>query len=62
MSYTPQQNGVAERINRTLIEMVNSMLYGSGITENLWTQALFSAYHILIRIHSKIHDSSLYEI
>ena len=29
---TPQQNGVAERKNRTLIEMVNSMLYGSGIT------------------------------
>ena len=35
MSYTPQQNGVAERKNRTFIEMVNSMLYGSGISENL---------------------------
>ena len=62
MSYTPQQNGVAERKNRTLIEMVNSMLYGSGIIENLWTEALFSACHILNRIHSKKHDSSPYEL
>ena len=42
--------------------MVNSMLYGSGITENLWTEALFSACHILNRIHSKKHDSSPYEL
>ena len=62
MSYTPQPNGVAERKNRTLIEMVNSMFYGSGITENLLTEALFSACHILNRIHSKKHDSSPYEL
>ena len=62
MSYTPQPNGVAERKNRTLIEMVNSMFYGSGITENLWTEALFSACHILNRILSKKHDWSPYEL
>ena len=62
MSYTPQQNGVAERKNRTLIEMVNSMLYGSGITGNFWTEALFSACHILNRSPFKKHDSSLYEL
>nr|KAJ0198596.1 hypothetical protein LSAT_V11C700365700 [Lactuca sativa] len=31
--YTPQQNGVAERKNRTLKEMVNSMLSYSGLSE-----------------------------
>lgn len=62
MSYTPQQNGVAERKNRTFIEMVNSMLYGSGISENLWTEALLSACHILNRITSRNHDASPYEL
>ena len=34
--YTPQQNGVAERKNRTLKEMINSMLNSSGLPHNLW--------------------------
>lgn len=62
MSYTPQQNGVAERKNRTFIEMVNFMLYRSGIYENLWTVALLSACHILNRITFSNHDESPYEL
>lgn len=31
--YTPQQNGVAERANRTIVEMARSMLLGSGLGE-----------------------------
>ncbi|GJV49702.1 zinc finger, CCHC-type containing protein [Tanacetum coccineum] len=34
--YTPQQNGVAERKNRTLKEMVNSMLSYSGLSEGFY--------------------------
>ena len=34
--YSPQQNGVAERKNRTLVEMVNSTLNSSGLPKNLW--------------------------
>ena len=30
--YTPQQNGVAERKNRTLTEMINAMLSKSGLS------------------------------
>ena len=33
--YTPQQNGVAERKNRTLKDMINSMLNSSGLPHNL---------------------------
>ena len=47
MSYTPQQNGVTERKNRTFIEKVKSMLYESGITEFFFTEALFFEYHIM---------------
>ena len=39
--YTPQSNGVAERKNRTLMDMVNCMLLSSCAPENLWGEALF---------------------
>nr|GEZ51434.1 zinc finger, CCHC-type [Tanacetum cinerariifolium] len=36
--YTPQQNGLAERKNRTLKEIMNSMLSYSGLSEGFWDQ------------------------
>ncbi|GKE34923.1 zinc finger, CCHC-type containing protein, partial [Tanacetum coccineum] len=38
--YTPQQNGVVERKNRALKEMVNSMLSYSGLSEGFWGEAI----------------------
>ena len=38
--YSPQQNGVAERMNRTLVEMARSMLYHAGLPLNMWAEAL----------------------
>ncbi|GJW23602.1 retrovirus-related pol polyprotein from transposon TNT 1-94 [Tanacetum coccineum] len=38
--YTHEQNGVAERNNRTLIEVARIMLNGSVLSKNLWTQAV----------------------
>ncbi|GJX02847.1 zinc finger, CCHC-type containing protein [Tanacetum coccineum] len=38
--YTLQQNGVAERKNRALKEMVNSMLSYSGLSEGFWGEAM----------------------
>nr|GEZ42737.1 zinc finger, CCHC-type [Tanacetum cinerariifolium] len=38
--YTLQQNGVAERKNRALKEMVNSMLSYSGLSEGFWGEAI----------------------
>jgi transposase InsO family protein len=34
--YTPQQNGVAERMNRTLMEKARCMLSGAGIGQEFW--------------------------
>jgi hypothetical protein len=34
IAYTPQQNGVAERKNRTLVEMVNTLLCNSGLNKS----------------------------
>ena len=39
--YSPESNGVAERKNRTLKDMMNSMLVSSGAALNLWGKLFF---------------------
>ncbi|GKB58096.1 retrovirus-related pol polyprotein from transposon TNT 1-94 [Tanacetum coccineum] len=41
--YTPEQNGVTERKNRTLIEAVRTMLSGSVFSKQYWTEAVATA-------------------
>ncbi|KAK2988306.1 hypothetical protein RJ640_011977 [Escallonia rubra] len=45
-------NGVAERRNRTLMDMVRSMICQSTLPEFLWVEALKTAVHILNRVPS----------
>lgn len=47
--YTPQQNGVAERRNRTIMNMVRSMLISKNMPKMLWTEAVVWAVYILNR-------------
>jgi hypothetical protein len=58
----PQQNGVAERRNRTLMDMVRSMLSYSTLPISLWMEALKIAVHILNRVPSKSVPKTPYEI
>ncbi|GJT69898.1 zinc finger, CCHC-type containing protein [Tanacetum coccineum] len=44
-SYTPQQNGVAERKNRVLQDMINAMLVSANLPKNLWGEVLLIACH-----------------
>ena len=37
---TPEHNGVAECLNRTLVECVHTILYDSGLLKNLWGETL----------------------
>ena len=46
MPSTPQQNDVAERRNRTLMEMVRSMMSYSPVPISLWGEALKTAMYI----------------
>lgn len=41
--YTPQQNGVAERLNRTLLETARTILQHSGLTDRFWAEAVSTA-------------------
>jgi hypothetical protein len=47
MSSDPQQNRVAERRNRTLMDMGRSMLSYSTLSISLWMEALKTVVHIL---------------
>ncbi|PWA82612.1 ribonuclease H-like domain-containing protein [Artemisia annua] len=40
--YTPEQNGVAERKNRTLIEAARTMLNGSVLSKHFRTEAMMN--------------------
>ena len=60
--YTPQQNGVAERRNRTLLEMVRSMMAQANLPINFWGDALLTAAYILNRVPSKSVSSTPYEL
>lgn len=50
---TPQQNGIAEIRNRTLLEMVRSMMSYSTLPVSFWGYALKTAIHILNLVPSK---------
>ena len=54
MPSTPQQNGVAERRNRTLLDMVRSMLSNSCLPVSLWMYGLKIVMYLLNRIPSKV--------
>ncbi|XP_075473453.1 uncharacterized protein LOC142504481 [Primulina tabacum] len=48
---TPQQNGIAERKNRTLQEMARLMLASKNISKRFWAEALNTACHISNRVY-----------
>ncbi|RVW94847.1 Retrovirus-related Pol polyprotein from transposon TNT 1-94 [Vitis vinifera] len=62
MPGTPSQNGVAERRNRTLKDMVRSMISHSILPESLWGEAIKTAVYILNRVPSKAVAKTPYEL
>jgi hypothetical protein len=44
VEYTPQQNGVAERANRTIVEKAKTMLIESGLNTKYWAKAEILQY------------------
>ncbi|GJX21506.1 ribonuclease H-like domain-containing protein [Tanacetum coccineum] len=50
---TPQQNDVVERRNRTLMEMVRSMISKSSLPKSLWIYSLRTTVYLLNKVPSK---------
>ncbi|CAK9827482.1 Retrovirus-related Pol polyprotein from transposon TNT 1-94 [Anthophora retusa] len=53
VEYTPQQNGVAERQNRTLLDMARCMLLQSNLPPKFWAEAILTATYLRNRCPSK---------
>lgn len=50
--YTPQQNGVAERYNRTLLDLARSMLADAGMPKMFWAEAVNCANYLRNRCYT----------
>ncbi|GJV11408.1 putative ribonuclease H-like domain-containing protein [Tanacetum coccineum] len=60
---TPQQNGVAERKNRTLIEGARTMLIDSKLPTTFWAKAVNTTCYVLNRVLViKPHNKTPYEL
>ncbi|GKB59273.1 ribonuclease H-like domain-containing protein [Tanacetum coccineum] len=63
VSRTPQQNGVAEKKNRTLIKAVRTMLVDSKLPTTFWAEAVNTACYVLNRVLViKPHNKTPYEL
>ena len=51
--YSPQQNGVVERKNRTVMSMVRAMLKANDSPRELWGEAISTAIYILNQSSTK---------
>ncbi|KAI5344111.1 hypothetical protein L3X38_011988 [Prunus dulcis] len=51
--YTPQQNGVAERKNRTIVEMAKCLMLEKKIPFDFWAEAVNTSVYILNRCPTK---------
>jgi hypothetical protein len=61
--YTPQQNGVVERKNRSLKEIASCMLHAKSLPQRLWDEALNCGTYIKNRSpHRSIKDKTPYEV
>ncbi|RDX66455.1 hypothetical protein CR513_54773, partial [Mucuna pruriens] len=47
---TPQLNGLAERMNKTLIERVRCMLSEARLPKHFWGEALYTAVHAFVHV------------
>ena len=62
-TYTPEQNGVAKRLNRTLVTAARGMLLWSDLPEAFWDEAILTANYIRNRLPTKeLNDKTPYEM
>jgi hypothetical protein len=61
--YTPEQNGCAERENRTIVEAARTMLHSKKMNYKFWAEAVNMAVHVLNRSGtSTVPEKSPYEL
>ena len=62
-AYTPEQNGLAERINRTILNKVRALIYHANLPKYLWGEAVLAATYLYNRTpHSSLNYKTPYEV
>ena len=62
-AYTHEPNGLAERINRTIMDKVRSLIFNSNTIPSLWGEALLAAVYLYNRTpHSSLNYKTPYEL
>jgi hypothetical protein len=59
--YSPQSNGIAERTNRTLTDLVNDMLKTAALSKEWWGEAILTTCHVLNRVPTKNKEITPFE-
>ncbi len=59
--YSPEENGVSERLNRTICKPAWAMLKDSGLNSHLWSKAIKTAVYIKNRSPTCVLNMMLYE-
>lgn len=62
VGYAPEQNGIAERKNRTLMEATRSMLAESSLPKSFWAEALDTANNVFNRLIDRNTRKSPHEL
>jgi transposase InsO family protein len=60
--HTPEQNGVAERANRTIIEKAKCLLFDSGLPKRMWAEAVNHAVFLINHSFSSVHQKTPNEL
>ena len=58
-AYSPQQNRVSERLNRTLVEAARSMISHAGLSKAYWAEAVATATYLRNRMVSSAIKSGI---
>lgn len=56
VAHSPQQNGRAERLNRTLLEMTRCLLNHGNMPKEFWAEAIDTAAYIISRLPTAAND------